>query len=150
MISPTHFEVFKLLVQRLFRRAAAGMWLDLFEGLLQRESQAPGKSAREAATSAKTVDVSGEELRQLFEWLTAVAFYNNKGPIEVISTDAMDAATAIRKDITHGCIRMINEPNQGGDFPTDSRELLMKLWDDWQGNLVSRTIRDVGEKKLSE
>lgn len=73
-----HVDVFRFLVKQRCKRAAAGMWLDLFEGRLRREIvEASGASESGAASVAEVVAAGevGTELQQMFEWLAGVAFH---------------------------------------------------------------------------
>jgi hypothetical protein len=85
----------------------------------------------------------------MFEWLAGVAFHYSSAMIEKLPPETIDAGNWVRQEITHECVRKINEWNRGSEWPAVFPELLMKLWDDGYGNLVFRTIREVGDERAN-
>jgi hypothetical protein len=146
-----HLDVFSFLVKQKFKRAAAGMWLDLFEDRLRREiveaSSASESGAASAADGIAAGDV-GTALRRMFEWLAGVALHYSSA--KTFPPETIDAANWVRQEITHECVRNINEWNQFAEWPPVYRELLMILWDDGWGNLLFRTIREVQDERTND
>lgn len=152
MESWTPLEVFRILVKQRCKRAAAGMWLDLFEDRLRREIAEASSAAESGAASVADVIAAGEVgtvLQQMFEWLAGVAFHYSSAMIEKLPPEIIDTANWVRQEITHESVRKIDDWNQGREWPSIYRELLMKLWDDGWGNLVYRTIREVRDERLN-
>jgi hypothetical protein len=143
MESLTRFDVFRFLVQHQCARAASAMWLDYFARLLDRKDSKPGGSAGELCDQPALITL---DLEQMFEWLTALAFHHNSSSTEPIGAEVIAVGDAVRNDITHECIKLICERNPIGEWPPGYRELLMKLWGDGFGNLLSRTIREVRDE----
>jgi hypothetical protein len=140
MESLTRLDVFRFLVQHQCARAAGGMWLDLFVRLLERSDSKPSGPAGEGPDDAAVIML---ELEQMFEWLTALAFHHNRPPAEAIGVEVIAVGASVRRDITHECINLMCQRVPIGEWPPGYRELLMKLWGDGFGNLLSRTIREV-------
>lgn len=140
MDSLTRMDVFRFLVQHQCPRAAGGMWLDLFVRLLERRDADASGPAGESSDEAAVIAL---ELEQMFEWLTALAFHHNRPPAEAIGAEIIAVGASVRRDITHDCINQFSKRVPIGEWPSSYRELLMQLWGDGFGNLVSRTIREV-------
>lgn len=69
--------------------------------------------------------------------------------IAKLPPETIEAANWVRQEITHECVRMVNEWNRGDEWPAVFPDLLMKLWDDGYGNLVFRTIREVRDERAN-
>jgi len=144
-------DIFRFLVTQKFKRAAAGMWLDLFEDRLRREiveaSSASESGAACIADGIAAGDV-GTALQQMFEWLAGVALHYSSA--KKFPPETIESANWVREEITHECVRKINEWNQLDEWPPVYRELLMILWDDGWGNLLFRTIREVQDERTND